>query len=183
MMERKRFLQTSLGAVVLLGLAKTSIATTEAKKPFKVSAGKGRFNESFLYKGKNPNDIKISGKDTGDQLAMFEYIGYEKTGPSLHVHFYQDEVFYVIEGNYRFVVGDETIMMNPGDTIFLPGNIPHTWLQLTDKGKLIYFVQPAGKAEEFFRTMSNLKHAPTKEEADKIHEACGMKIMGPPLTL
>lgn len=34
--------------------------------------------------------------------------------------------------------------------------VPHTWLQLTDKGKLIYFVQPAGKAEEFFRTMNNL---------------------------
>ncbi len=182
-MERKKFLQTSFGIAALLAIAKPSKAFGPTKKPFKISAGKGRFNESFLYKGKNPNDIKISGKDTNDQLAMFEYIGYEKTGPSLHVHFYQDEVFYVVEGNYRFVVGNETMMMNAGDTIFLPRNIPHTWIQLTEKGKLVYFVQPAGKAEEFFRTMNNLKHAPTREEVDKIHEACGMKVMGPPLTL
>ena len=182
-MERKRFLQTGLGAAALLVSGKTAAANTSTEKPFKIAAGAGRFGESFLYKGKNPNDIKISGRDTAGQLAMFEYIGFEKIGPSLHVHFYQDEVFYVIEGNYRFVVGNETIMMNQGDTIFLPRNIPHTWIQLTDKGKLIYFVQPAGKAEEFFRTMSNLKQAPTKEEVDKIHEACGMKVTGPPLTL
>jgi len=182
-MERKKFLETGLGAAVFLAFGTTAAANRSTEKPFKIMAGKGRFNESFLYKGKNPNDIKISGKDTGDQLAIFEYIGYEKTGPSLHVHFHQDEIFYVIEGNYRFVVGDETIIMDPGDTIFLPRNIPHTWIQLTNKGKLIYFVQPAGKAEAFFRTMNNLKHVPTKEEVDKIHEACGMKVLGPPLNL
>jgi quercetin dioxygenase-like cupin family protein len=183
MMERKKFLQTSFGAAALMVLATTAKAYQVAKKPFKIAAGKGRFGESFLYKGKNPNDIKVSGKDTHDQLAMFEYIGYEKTGPSLHVHFYQDEVFYVVDGNFRFVVGNDTMVMNPGDTIFLPRNVPHTWIQLTDQGKLIYFVQPAGKAEEFFRTMNNLKHAPTKEEVDRIHDACGMKVVGPPLAL
>lgn len=182
-MERKQFLQTGLGAAALLILRKTVAANPVPEKPFKIKAGKGRFGESFLYKGKNPNDIKISGKDTNGQLAMFEYIGYEKKGPSLHVHFHQDEIFYVIEGNYRFLVGGETIMMDPGDTIFLPRNVPHTWIQLTGKGKIVYLVQPAGKAEEFFRTMNNLKHAPTKQEVDKIHEACGMKVMGPPLTL
>lgn len=181
-MKRKEFLFAGLSTSALLAFV-PSQSTQTLGKPFKIAAGKGRFGESFLYKGKNPNDIKISGKDTNGQLAMFEYIGYEKTGPSLHVHFSQDEVFYVAAGDYRFVVGKETIMLNPGDTIFLPRNIPHTWIQLTDKGKLVYFVQPAGKAEEFFRTMNNLKHAPTKEEVNQIHEACGMKVVGPPLVL
>ena len=182
-MKRKKSLQTSLGAAALIAMGKTSIARASAQKPFKIAAGKGRFNESFLYKGKHPNDVKISGTATDNQVAMFEYIGYEKIGPSLHVHFHQDEVFYVVDGKYRFVAGDETMMMGPGDTIFLPRNIPHTWIQLTDMGKLVYFVQPAGKAEEFFRTMNNLKQMPTREEVDRIHEACGMKVMGPPLAL
>ncbi|RZK14695.1 MAG: cupin domain-containing protein [Flavobacterium sp.] len=182
-MERKTFLKASLGTVGLLTLTNVTKGNHSAKKSFKISAGKGRFGESFLYKGKNPNDIKISGKDTDDQVAMFEYIGFEKTGPSLHVHFHQDEVFYIVEGTYRFVVGEDTMMMGPGDTIFLPRNIPHTWIQLTDMGKLVYFVQPAGKAETFFRTMNNLKHVPTGKEIDEIHAACGMKILGPPLKL
>lgn len=182
-MERKKFLQTTLGTAALFAFAQRGKAEPVSKKPFKIAAGKGRFNESFLYKGKNPNDIKISGHDTDGQLAIFEYIGYEKTGPSLHVHFYQDEIFYVSEGQYKFVVGDETMLLNPGDTIFLPRNIPHTWIQLTDRGKLVYLVQPAGKAEQFFRTMNNLKHTPTKEEIEEIHESCGMKVIGPPLKI
>ena len=182
-MERKTFLKASLRTVGLLALTNVTKGNHGSKKSFKISAGKGRFGESFLYKGKNPNDIKISGKDTDDQVAMFEYIGFEKTGPSLHVHFHQDEVFYIVEGIYRFVVGDDTMMMGQGDTIFLPRNIPHTWIQLTDSGKLVYFVQPAGKAEIFFRTMNNLKHAPTRKEIDEIHEVCGMKVLGPPLKL
>ncbi|WP_231491372.1 hypothetical protein [Pedobacter sp. Leaf170] len=73
--------------------------------------------------------------------------------------------------------------LTAGDTIFLPRNIPHTWIQLSDKGKLVYFVQPAGKAEAFFRAMNNLDHKPSKEEVDKLHEACGMKVIGPGLSL
>ncbi|WP_113635440.1 cupin domain-containing protein [Nubsella zeaxanthinifaciens] len=183
-MKRRKFLLHSLGATMLFMPGKSALAKFRSDKvPFKVSAGRGRFNESFLYKGKHPNDIKISGKDTDGKLAMFEYIGYDKVGPSLHVHFDQDEVFYVVEGKYRFVVGKQTILMDVGDTIFLPRNVPHTWIQLTDIGKLVYFVQPAGKAEEFFRTMNNLKQQPSKEEIDRIHEECGMKVVGPPLKL
>jgi quercetin dioxygenase-like cupin family protein len=182
-MQRKQFLATTLAAIPVLGFSKTIFKDESAKKTFTVKAGKGRFNESFLFKGKNPNDIKISKKDTNNQLAVFEYIGYEKIGPALHIHLKQDEIFYVSEGEYRFVVGDETQILTAGDTIFLPRNVPHTWIQLSDKGKLVYFVQPAGKMEEFFRTMNNLTHPPTSAEINKIHADCDLKVVGPPLNL
>ena len=73
--------------------------------------------------------------------------------------------------------------MKAGDTIFLPRQIPHTWIQLSDKGKLIYYLQPAGQMEEFFMTMNDLKGRPTADEMDKIHAAHGMKVVGPPLSL
>lgn len=182
-MERRNFLTGSLGSIALMALGSHTMAQENKKKAFVIASGKGRFGESFLYKGKNPNDIKISKEDTGGMLAIFEYIGYEQTGPSMHLHFHQDEIFYVVEGRYRFSVGGKLTELSPGDTIFLPRNIPHTWIQLTDQGKLIYFLQPAGKAEEFFRTMSNLDHKPDKAEVDRIHEACGMKVIGPGLTI
>lgn len=182
-MKRKQFLATALAAIPVAGFANPLFNATTNKKSFTVKAGAGRFGESFLYKGKNPNDIKISKKDTGNQLAVFEYIGYEKTGPSLHLHFYQDEIFYVAEGSYRFVVGDTTEELQTGDTIFLPRNVPHTWIQLSEKGKLVYFVQPAGKMEDFFRTMNNITYRPTEEEIKKIHLAHDMKVVGPPLSL
>jgi quercetin dioxygenase-like cupin family protein len=127
--------------------------------------------------------VVISKKDTDNALSVFAFTGFAKIGPSLHLHFHQDEFFYVAEGSYRFVVGDETMELSAGDTIFLPRNIPHTWIQLTDKGKLLYAVQPAGTLEEFFKEMNDLKMPPTEEEAKQKHLKHGMKLVGPPLTL
>lgn len=185
-MERRKFLFAGLALtpVALSPLSlKASGRSTEEKKPFTVKAGKARTDEVIFFKGINPNDCKISGSDTADAVAVFEYTGFAKTGPSMHLHYTQDEIFYVTEGEYRFVVGDETSILKAGDTIFLPRNIPHTWIQLSDKGKMLYQVQPAGKMEEFFRLMNSFKSAPTREEVDRIHEEHGMKSIGPGLTL
>ncbi len=185
-MQRKQFLVSSLMALPAMAWAKDSSPkskTSTAKEPFVVDAGKSRFGEVVKFLGVHPNDLKISSKDTGGQLSVFEYTGLGKVGPMLHVHFEQDEIFTVMEGEYRFVVGSETHNLTAGQTIFLPRNIPHTWLQLTDRGKLIYFLQPAGKMEEFFSYMNNLKERPTQEEMDRIHAAHQMKVVGPPLSL
>jgi quercetin dioxygenase-like cupin family protein len=185
-MKRKDFLLAGLATLPTLALA-TPFSTYEKKKsnpaPFIVDAGKSRFGEVVMFKGINNNDLKISSQDTGGQLSVFEYTGIEKTGPTLHIHFYQDEIFTVTEGEFRFVVGQETHQLKAGQTIFLPRNIPHTWIQLSDKGRLIYFLQPAGKMEEFFSLMNSFKERPSQKQLDKIHEEHGMKTVGPPLTL
>ena len=185
-MQRKEFLTKSALAIPALGFfpsafAKKPGATTQ--KPFVVDAGKSRFGETVKFLGVHPNDLKISGKDTGGQLSVFEYIGTAKVGPTLHIHFDQDEIFTVTEGSYRFVVGNETHILTEGQTIFLPRNIAHTWIQLTDKGRMIYFLQPAGKMEEFFSFMNELKERPSEQEMNRIHAEHGMKVVGPPLSL
>lgn len=183
-MQRKNFLLTALTAAPVLAFTQfIPKETSRTKKAFKTDAGKSRNGEIIKYRGVHPNDNKVSSKDTGNALSIFEYTGFDKIGPPLHLHFEQEEIFYVVEGEYRFVVGDETFNSKVGDTIFLPRNIPHTWLQLTDSGKLIYFLQPAGKMEAFFQIMNALKKPPTEEEIQKIHMQHGMKVVGPPLTL
>lgn len=185
-MQRKQFLVNSLLAIPALGISNFSLANNQkpnTEKPFVIDAGKSRFNEVVKFLGIHPNDLKISSKDTNGALSVFEYTGLGKVGPMLHIHFKQDEIFCVTEGKYRFVVGNETHELNEGQTIFLPRNVPHTWIQLSDKGKMIYMLQPAGKMEEFFSLMNSLKSRPTKEEMDKIHAAHDMKVVGEPLTL
>ncbi len=182
-MNRKKFLLSTLAATPLIAFTQLQQKVKQVKKAFKVDAGKARVNETILYKGKHPNDVKISGADTGGELAVFEYTGYDTIGPSLHLHVNQDEIFYVIEGAYRFKVGDEFMMLKAGDTIFLPRNVAHTWIQLTEKGKMLYFLQPAGNMEDFFRTMNSLTKPLTKQEAEKMHLDYGMKMLGPGLQL
>ena len=185
-MKRKDFLLTSLLAIPGLAISKeasTRNNNSSEKEPFIVDAGKSRFGDDIKFLGVHPNDLKISSKDTDGQLSVFDYTGLGKVGPMLHVHFHQDEIFTVIEGEYRFVVGNETHILKTGQTIFLPRNIPHTWIQLTNKGRMIYFLQPAGKMEEFFSYMNQLKGRPSQAEMDRIHAEHGMKVVGPPLTL
>ena len=185
-MQRKQFLLTALLAAPVIASSKNKVfnpATTSATEPFIVDASKSRFGDVVKFLGVHPNDLKISSKDTGGKLSVFEYTGLGKVGPMLHVHFKQDEIFMITEGEYRFVVGKETHVLKAGQTIFLPRNIPHTWIQLSDKGKLIYFLQPAGKMEEFFTYMNNLKDRPSAAEMDRIHAKHDMKVVGPPLSL
>jgi quercetin dioxygenase-like cupin family protein len=181
-MQRRKFLTVSSLALAM-GTVPKSKANPASTNSFIVKAKEARFGVHTPFMGVNPNDVKISGKDTNGQLAVFEYVGTQKVGPSLHVHFEQDEIFTVLEGEYLFQVGDKKDILKAGDTIFLPRQIPHTWIQLTDLGKLIYYLQPAGKMEEFFLTMNNLKDRPSQEVMAKIHAEHGMKVIGPPLSL
>ena len=154
------------------------------EKGFKVNAGDARFGEHYKMKGVTQNnlDIKISGSDTENSFAMFEQTGLTPNGgPPLHIHPFQDEWFYIIEGTYLFQVGDDKFKMNPGDTIFLPRNVQHAFIQLTEKGKMIVSYSPAGKMESFFKVTDKWTSPPAKEEIVKVFADHDMKVVGAPL--
>jgi len=157
---------------------------TKDKKGFKVRSGESRNGEHLKMKGVTLNtlDLKVSGKDTDGDLLIFEQIGSTpKGGPPLHIHPYQDEMFYVIEGEYHFQVGDDRYELKSGDTIFLPRGIKHAFIQLSEKGKLMITYQPAGKIEDFFKVTSLWTTAPSNEQIIKAFEDHDMKVVGPPL--
>lgn len=182
-MERKKFLLTTAAAIPALFIGQNVQAqnTNRPDKGFVVKAKESRFNEKTFIGGKSPNDIKVSQKDTNGDLTVFEYTGNEKGGPPLHLHPNQDEIFFIVQGEYLFQVGDEKHTLKAGDTIFLPRTVPHTFAQLTDNGKMFFLFQPSSKMEDFFRTIGNLTSPPTPEQGAKIFAEHDMKVVGPPL--
>ena len=184
-MKRSTFLLSALAFIplnIFARIKKNIFMRTE--KGFKVKAGEARFGKSYKMKGITSNnlDIKISGTDTENDLAVFEQTGFNKNGgPPMHIHLFQDEWFYVLEGEYLFQVGDDKYQMKPGDTIFLPRNVQHAYLQLTEKGKMIVSVLPAGKMEAFFKVTDQWTSPPTKEEIEKVFVDHDMKVVGAPL--
>lgn len=184
-MRREKFILTALAIYPFSAFSRIA-ATMKAiaNKGFKVNAGEARFGEHYKMKGVTLNllDLKISSKDTNGDLSVFEQTGFTpKGGPPLHIHPFQDEYFYIIEGEYLFQVGDEKYPMKPGDTIFLPRNVQHAFIQLTEKGKVIVSYLPAGKMEDFFKTTDSWTSPPSMEEITKAFEDHDMKIVGPPL--
>lgn len=156
------------------------------KKGFKVNAGEARFGNKYKMKGVTLNnlDIKISGNDTDGELAVFEQTGFTPNGgPPLHIHLNQDEWFFVTEGEYLFQVDENRYTMKAGDTIFLPRNVPHAFIQITEKARTIVSYLPAGNMEDFFKTTDSWTTAPTKEDVIKVFEDHGMKVVGPPLKI
>ncbi len=151
---------------------------------FTVPSGEARFGEHFRMKGVTLNilDLKISAKDTNGDLAVFVQTGFTpQGGPPLHIHLYQDEFFYILEGEYLFQVGDDKYTLMPGDTIFLPRNIRHAFVQLSEIGKVLVSYMPAGKMEDFFKTTDSWTSPPSLEEIAKAFEEHDMKVVGPPL--
>jgi quercetin dioxygenase-like cupin family protein len=187
-MKRNKFMASLLGlpTATLLAFSQVSKKFTGPKKGFKVSAGEGRIHGHIKLKGVNSNilDVKISGSDTDGQLAIFEQTSLSQgKGTPLHIHNSQDEVFYVIEGAYKFQVGEDKYDLTSGDTIFLPRNVAHAWTQVSEKGKMNVLLQPAGKLENFFVTMAALDHEPSQKEIAKIFSDNDMQVVGPPIKI
>lgn len=180
-MQRRKFLLAMATVIPAAACSPLKKWNSLPVKGFVLKAGMSRFGVPTPFRGTNPNDLKISTKDTGGLLSTFEYTGVEKTGPSLHLHLYQDEVFYVVEGEFIFQVGNEKQLLGAGDTILLPRNIQHSWVQVSEKGKLFYFLQPAGKMEEFFLAMTRMGSTATAAEREKVGQDAGIKNTGPGL--
>ena len=183
-MQRRNFIFTSIATTLLAACSNAKKLVQRTDKGFKVNAGDARFGQHFKMKGVTLNvlDIKISGTDTGGDLAVFEQTGLTPNGgPPLHIHPHQDEWFYVIEGDYLFQVGEDKYSLKAGDTIFLPRNVQHAFIQLTEKGKMIVSYLPAGKMEAFFKMTDGWTSPPSKEEIAKVFADHEMKVVGPPL--
>lgn len=155
-------------------------------KGFKINAGEGRLYGHMKLSGVNANilDLKISGDDNDGAMAMFEQTSLTQgKGTPLHIHHNQDEVFYVVHGEYFFQVGETKYNLSKGDSIFLPRKVQHAWTQVSKKGKMAVIFQPAGKMENFFVTVSSLDKEPTPKEMAAIFESNEMSIVGPPLKI
>lgn len=151
-------------------------------KAFVVEAGKTRFDENLG--GGSRNDVKVSGKDTNGELAIFEIHSKGKGGgPALHIHQDQDETMYILEGEYLFQVGDEKVKLKMGDSIFIPRGTPHAFVHLGEgTGKKLSVYQPAAKIEEMFRQIGLLKER-TPEKMQAVMAVNNTKIVGKPLSV
>jgi len=187
-MKRRNFLKLAIAASVLApkvrGAGDLAGSQDRTDTGFRVGAQKDRHGEELLVMG-GQFDLKVSSRDTGGDLCIYDTIRLEKGGPALHRHHFQDEWFYVIRGEFIVQVGDKTLSLHPGDSAFAPRKIPHAFAKISDgEGQMLVLFQPAGSMEDFFRQMSKLgKEIPKNQEValKQLWAEHGMEIVGPPL--
>jgi mannose-6-phosphate isomerase-like protein (cupin superfamily) len=73
-----------------------------------------------------------------------------RKGPPLHTHSREDEVWYVLAGEYRFKAGDAMFRLSEGGMAFGPRGTPHCFQNISDApGRLLVFTTPSG-VERYF---------------------------------
>lgn len=153
-------------------------------KGFKVDAGKDRFDKNISPFEGDTFYCKVSAKDTDGGMYVFESTRIKEGGPILHTHYDTDEWWYILQGQFLVRVGDNTYTARPGDFVFGPRKVPHTFAKIGQgEAKLIICHQPAGKMEEYFKKLSAGVAANMSEaERDLLRKEHGFERVGPPLT-
>ena len=93
-------------------------------------------------------------QDTNGAFAFFEATLVPGTEPPPHMHSREDELFYVLEGEFDVYVGEEVFNGKTGDCIFLPRFKPHAFIIRSPRLRLLILFAPAG-VEEAFRSVSS----------------------------
>jgi quercetin dioxygenase-like cupin family protein len=128
--------------------------------------------------------VKVAGRDTDDRFAILYFAVPSMTGPPLHRHTHEDELFYVLEGELTFQIDGKSCIAKTGAAVFAPRHTVHTYQNFSSlAARLLIMVAPAG-LEHFFEELS--KGTPAGAAPDPIFfrtldEKYGLKTLGPPL--
>src|SRR3989475_8257097 len=117
-----------------------SSTTTPAIDPIALQAGEGEAIWSFGVLA----TIKASHETTAGRVAVIEHLAPQGAGSPLHVHHYEDEWFYVTEGDLTFWVGGRLIQAATGSFVYGPRNIPHTFTVSSPQARFLLVAEPAG---------------------------------------
>ena len=69
--------------------------------------------------------VCLSGEDTGGAYCLLEVSLAPGIGVPRHTHTREDETYYVTSGELEVTVGQEVFVLNAGDSLIAPRNIPH----------------------------------------------------------
>ena len=137
--------------------------------------------------------IRISGDENADEISVLEHHAYQGDSPPLHIHHTEDEIFVVLEGEFRFVIGSTEHRLKTGETILAPKGIPHAYKVESHNGGRWLTITTGHDFENFVKAVSSLaegdtlpkRHGPPSEEFKSELSAKSAKynieIVGPPL--
>jgi dihydrofolate reductase len=89
-----------------------------------------------------------------DGLSVIEFQAPFGDSPPLHVHHVEDELFHILEGEFRFAIGGEEMRAGPGEMILAPKGVPHTFRVESADGGRYLIMTTHGDFERFVRELS-----------------------------
>jgi quercetin dioxygenase-like cupin family protein len=125
-------------------------------------------------------EFLVRGEQSDGALAALDVGVPPGEGPPLHVHGREDETAYVLEGEFRWKLGDEIRPTPPGSFVYIPRGLAHCFQNIGDEsGRLLITFFPSGM-EHFFDLMAAAPDL-SLEQFKRAAAECAMDVVGPPL--
>src|SRR5215211_1228585 len=156
-----------------------------------IGPGQGR-----TIQGTGAITLIATAEQTGGSIGVFEDISSPGDGPPRHVHYGSDELFYVLEGEFLFLVGERQESVSAGTYVFVPRGTVHAYKVIgTERGRVLSAFVPGGPErafEEFVKLRTegeevnrSARRSRTVAEMNKlfaeINEKYDSEFVGPPL--
>jgi mannose-6-phosphate isomerase-like protein (cupin superfamily) len=125
--------------------------------------------------------IKAATAQTNGTLTVLGLVIAPGQGPALHTHLREDELWYVLEGDFRFKAGDAMLRASAGGMAFGPRGTAHCFQNVGDApGRLLVVTTPSG-LERFFEQFAELLPGPVGPRAvAAVGHANWLEFIGPP---
>jgi quercetin dioxygenase-like cupin family protein len=132
-------------------------------------------------------NVKAGAAQTGGAFTLIEWSAPAGFGPPRHQHDREDEAFYLLAGQITVDCGDQRRTAGPGDFVFLPRGIPHSFLVGDRPAHGLQITAPAG-FEEFIAEIGRPAERPGLPEPSApdvprliaAGQRYGQQILGPP---
>lgn len=125
---------------------------------------------------------KLTGQETSGDYYVFEVTSPPGTGIPPHVHRNEDEIIYVVEGNYTIFLGGQMWEAPAGALLHFPCGVPHGFQNTGDTpGRTLWMVTPGAGFEKFFAELGALPadQPPDMAKVVEIFQRYDIEILPP----
>lgn len=134
--------------------------------------------------------FKATSEQTGGRYWLAEQTSNLGYASPVHVHSREDETFYLLDGEISIEIEDTMHRLEPGDFVFAPRDLPHSYKVESGPARWLVMGTPGGFDGWFFDTgkPADRLEVPEFDPADfpdfgdviASVEAYGGKVLGPP---
>lgn len=96
--------------------------------------------------------FKALMSETNGQFWALEGLADHHMAVPLHAHTREDEVWFVLEGQIRFTIGEQIQQAGPGSFAYIPRGVPHTFQVVSDTARWFGFGIGGALDQWFFET-------------------------------
>ncbi len=100
--------------------------------------------------------VLLTTEATGGAISVL--MAWHKTGegPPDHVHFAQEEMFFILEGTYELTVDSHTTTAGAGTIVFIPRNVVHRFKNVGDSTACMLDWSLPGGQDHYFNAIADL---------------------------